>query len=96
MTADWRAALDLILPETGGEPVRYWDVSMGTVYGLPLVRAEPRIGAAVLGLMGIDGLTGFTGPPGLRARATDAVDGHTQPRHGAFATPPTPAQGDEV
>ena len=79
MTADWRAALDLILPETGGGPVAYWGLSMGTVYGLPLVSAETRIRAAVLGLMGIDGLTGFTGPPGLRARVTDAAAGITCP-----------------
>lgn len=79
MTADWRAALDLILPEAGGGPVGYWGLSMGTVYGLPLVSAEPRIRAAVFGLMGIDGLTGFTGPPELRARVTDAATGITCP-----------------
>lgn len=159
MTADWRATLDAILPEAGAGPVGYWGVSMGTVYGLPLVSAETRIRAAVFGLMGIDGLTGFTGPPELRARVTHAaagitcpvlfiqqlddelvprdsalglfdafstedkrlhanagghidvpaeeieaglaflaryLDGYTLPRHGAFAAPPTPAQGDEV
>ncbi len=79
MTADWRAVLDAILPEAGGGPVGYWGLSMGTVYGLPLVSAEPRIRAAVLGLMGIDGLTGFTGPPELRAQVTDAATGITCP-----------------
>ena len=79
MTVDWRAALDAIVPEAGAGAVGYWGLSMGTVYGLPLVSAEPRIGAAVLGLMGIDGLTGFTGPPGLRARVTDAAGRITCP-----------------
>ena len=79
MTADWRAALDAIVPEADAGAVGYWGLSMGTVYGLPLVSAEPRIGAAVLGLMGIDGLTGFTGPPELRARVTDAVGRITCP-----------------
>jgi hypothetical protein len=32
--------------------VGYWGVSMGTRYGVPLVAAEPRIRAAVLGLFG--------------------------------------------
>ena len=79
MTADWQAALDAILRETGGGPVGYWGLSMATVYGLPLVRAEDRIRAAVLGLMGIDGLTGFTGPPELRARVTAAATGISCP-----------------
>ena len=79
MTADWRAVPDAILAEAGGGPVGYWGLSMGTVYGLPLVSAEPRMRAAVLGLMGIDGLTGFTGPPELRARVTDAATGITCP-----------------
>ena len=57
MVADWQAALDAVqaLPEVGEGPVGYWGLSMGTVYGAPLVAAEPRITAAVLGLMGIAG-----------------------------------------
>ncbi len=49
---EWQATLDAVqqLPETG--PAGYWGVSMGTMIGLPLVAAEPRIGAAVLGLAG--------------------------------------------
>jgi dienelactone hydrolase len=52
---EWRATIDALtsLPWTGeGQPVGYYGVSLGTALGLPLVAAEPRITAAVLGLMG--------------------------------------------
>ena len=58
MTADWQTALDVAqgLPDVGdGGPVGYWGLSMGTIYGAPFVANEPRISAAVLGLMGITG-----------------------------------------
>jgi dienelactone hydrolase len=57
MVADWRAALDHVQswPDVGSGPVGYWGLSMGTIYGAPLVAAENRIGAAVLGLMGLTG-----------------------------------------
>jgi dienelactone hydrolase len=53
---EWQATLDAlqhndIIGDAG--PVGYWGVSMGTVIGVPLVAAEPRITAAVLGLAGI-------------------------------------------
>jgi len=35
-----------------GSPVGYWGLSLGCAIGVPLVAAEPRIKAAVLGLMG--------------------------------------------
>jgi hypothetical protein len=41
----------------GAGPLGWWGLSMGTIIGLPLVAAEPRIGAAVLGLMGLTGPT---------------------------------------
>ena len=55
MIADWQATLDALqkLPELGVAPVGYWGLSMGTMFGVPLVAAEPRIAVAVLGLMGI-------------------------------------------
>jgi dienelactone hydrolase len=37
----------------GDGPTGYWGLSMGTVIGLPFVASEPRVNAAVLGLMGI-------------------------------------------
>jgi len=50
--ADWKAALDAVEREVGTGPVGYFGLSMGTMMGLPLIAAEPRIRAAVLGLMG--------------------------------------------
>ena len=57
MIADWQLALDSVqaLSEVGTGPVGYWGLSMGTIYGAPTVAAEPRIKAAVLGLMGVSG-----------------------------------------
>lgn len=75
MTADWQAALDFAQaqPEVGTGPVGYWGLSMGTIYGAPLVGAEPRIQAAVLGLMGI------TGPDHYRPRIEAAAAAITCP-----------------
>lgn len=59
MVADWRAALAALrqLEEVGDGPVGYWGLSMGTIYGVPLAAAEPRIQVAVFGLMGLVGPT---------------------------------------
>ncbi len=59
MLGDWRATLDAVqrLDEVGQGPVGYWGLSMGTIFGAPLVAIEPRIRAAVLGLMGVVGPT---------------------------------------
>jgi len=59
MVEDWRATLDALegLEEVGGGPAGYWGLSMGTILGLPLVAAEPRLAVAVLGLMGMTGPT---------------------------------------
>jgi dienelactone hydrolase len=56
---DWRATLDALqsLPDVGRGPVGWWGLSMGTIVGLPVVAADPRIRAAVLGLMGLTGPT---------------------------------------
>ncbi|MGI9595537.1 MAG: dienelactone hydrolase family protein [Acidimicrobiales bacterium] len=57
MNADWRQALDFAQAQydIGAVPVGYWGLSMGTIYGGPLVAADQRIRASVLGLMGISG-----------------------------------------
>lgn len=70
MTADWKAAIDFAQaqPEIGSGPVGYWGLSMGTIYGGPLVAAEPRITAAVLGLMGLTGPDAYR--PVIEAAAT--------------------------
>ncbi len=59
MVADWCATLDALqsLPDVGAGPVGWWGVSLGTITGLPVVAADPRIRAAVLGLMGLTGPT---------------------------------------
>lgn len=69
MVEDWRAVTDLLTNEPGvaGGPVAYWGLSMGTILGLPFVAAEPRVVAAVLGLMGM------TGPTRERIAADAAV-----------------------
>jgi dienelactone hydrolase len=50
---EWRSVLDALLDAgvTGG-PVGYWGVSLGSMIGVPLAAAEPRISAAVFGLAG--------------------------------------------
>ncbi|MCX4851567.1 alpha/beta hydrolase [Streptomyces sp. NBC_00893] len=56
---EWRAALDALqeLPQIGADgPVGYVGIGMGTAIGVPLVAAEPRITAAVFGLMWPDAL----------------------------------------
>lgn len=53
---EWKAALDALqsLDFVGNQgPVGYWGVSMGTHIGVPLVAEEPRITAAVFGLLGL-------------------------------------------
>ena len=75
MVADWRLALDYVqsLPEVGAGPVGYWGLSMGTIFGAPLVAEEPRIEVAVLGLMGI------TGPSHYKPRVAGAAGRITCP-----------------
>jgi dienelactone hydrolase len=54
IVAEWQAVLIAAqrLDHIGGGPVGYWGVSMGCAFGMPLVAAEPRVRAAVLGLQG--------------------------------------------
>lgn len=57
---EWQATLNALqsLDRIGADgPVGYWGVSLGSMIGMPLVAAEPRITAAVLGLVGYDILT---------------------------------------
>jgi dienelactone hydrolase len=69
--ADWKATLDALqkLPELGVGKVGYWGLSMGTMFGLPFVAAEPRIAVATLGLMG----TGVFGEGRLERDAADVT-----------------------
>jgi len=53
--AEWRATIDAVeqLDNVGTGDTGYWGVSMGTMFGVPLLAEEPRIKCAVLGLMGL-------------------------------------------
>lgn len=56
---EWQATLDALqeLPERVADgPVGYVGLALGTAIGVPLVAAEPRITAAVFGLMWPDSL----------------------------------------
>ncbi|MGH9197750.1 MAG: alpha/beta hydrolase [Acidimicrobiia bacterium] len=68
MRADWSATIDALreLDEIGEGPTGYWGLSMGTVIGLPFVASEPRIDAAVLGLMGVE--------PGAKPRSATTLE----------------------
>ena len=57
--AEWQSVLTAVqqLDYIGGGAVGYWGVSMGCAFGMPLVAAEPRVRAAVLGLQGAPVLT---------------------------------------
>ena len=65
MTAEWMAVVDEIqkIDYVGQGPVGYWGVSMGTRFGVPVVAADSRIKAAILGLFGLfdKGLTADSG-----------------------------------
>jgi pimeloyl-ACP methyl ester carboxylesterase len=71
---EWQAVIGALaeLDWIGSGPVGYWGVSLGTAIGLPLVAAEPRVTAAVLGLMGHETLAEAA------ARTTVPVEFHLQ------------------
>lgn len=55
---EWQAVLTAVqeLDQVGAGPVGYVGMSMGCGLGIPFVAAEPRVRAAVLGLLGVHGL----------------------------------------
>jgi dienelactone hydrolase len=57
MIEDWRGTLDMLatLGEVDSALIAYWGLSMGTMFGLPFVASDDRIGAAVLGKAGMTG-----------------------------------------
>jgi dienelactone hydrolase len=92
MVADWHTSLDAVqgLPEITPGPCGYWGLSMGTIFGLPVVAAEPRVAVAVLGLMGIAGPTKdrfAADAPAVRCPLLFLVQWHDElfPRELAFA-----------
>lgn len=54
MVDDWSATIDALseLGDLRARRIGWWGLSMGTIIGVPLLAAERRIEAAVLGLMG--------------------------------------------
>jgi dienelactone hydrolase len=92
MIADWKTTLDAVqaLPEVTPGPCGYWGLSMGTIFGLPVVAAEPRVSVAVLGLMGIAGPTKdrfAADAPAVSCPVLFVVQWHDElfPRERAFA-----------
>lgn len=67
---DWQAAVRLLREEAGVDTasLSYWGLSMGASLGISLIASEPRIKAAVLGLMH----SNWPSPPGTRIRADAA------------------------
>ncbi|MDL5199024.1 alpha/beta hydrolase [Streptomyces sp. ALI-76-A] len=53
---EWQTVLDAVqkLGHVGMGPVGYWGLSLGCVIGVPLIAAESRVRAAVLGLGGAE------------------------------------------
>ena len=57
MIDDWKATLDALsaLGEVDTTRIGYWGMSMGTMFGLPYVASDDRVGVAVLGKAGMSG-----------------------------------------
>jgi len=55
MTRDWHLAIDAAksLPEIGPGPIAYFGLSMGSIFGLPLVASRDDVVVATLGLVGV-------------------------------------------
>jgi dienelactone hydrolase len=60
---EWQTTLDALqeLPEIGRGPIGYWGLALGTAIGVPLTAVEPRITAAVFGVLGHESLTDAAG-----------------------------------
>lgn len=70
VVGDWQATIGFLHDSAGLDMSRlsYWGVSMGSALGISLIAGEPRIRAAVLGLMH----SNWPSPPGTRIRADAA------------------------
>ncbi len=55
MTDDWTCAIDFVqgLPEVGKGNIAYFGLSMGSIFGIPLVAFRDDVTVATLGLFGI-------------------------------------------
>ena len=78
---EWQATLDALrtLPDIAG-PVGYWGVALGTAIGVSLTAVEPRVVAAVFGLLGPEALTEAAGkitvPIQFLAQSDEPSDPH--------------------
>ena len=52
MVADWHAALEAAREQVAVGDLAYFGLSMGSIFGIPLVATLPDVKAAVLGLLG--------------------------------------------
>ncbi len=85
---EWRAALDALQGHgrVGPDvPVGFWGLSLGTAVGVPLAAEEPRITAAVLGLLGHESLAGAAGRITVPVRFLLQWDDELVPRASALA-----------
>ncbi|HUR05248.1 MAG TPA: alpha/beta hydrolase [Nonomuraea sp.] len=80
--AEWQAVITAVqeLDHVGAGPVGYWGMSMGCGLGVPLLAAEPRIRAAVLGLLGVHGLAETAARVTVPVRFLLQWDDHLVPR----------------
>lgn len=64
MVADWAVAIDAAraVPGVGGARLAYFGLSMGSIYGIPLLAARNDVAVAALGLLGSQGATAHLGP----------------------------------
>lgn len=92
MVEDWQATVAALgeLDEISDGPMGYWGLSMGTIYGIPLVASEHRFAVAVLGLMGLvgptsDRLAADAGAIGCPVLFVQQWDDSLIPRSDAFA-----------
>lgn len=85
---EWRTTLDALQAHgrVGPDvPVGFWGVSLGTAVGVPLVAAEPRITAAVFGLLGHESLTGTAARITVPVRFLLQWDDELVPRSSSLA-----------
>ncbi|TDD88140.1 alpha/beta hydrolase [Actinomadura darangshiensis] len=85
--ADWQAVIGAVqeLDGVGAGPVGYWGVSLGCGLGVPLLAAEPRVRAAVLGLLAVDGLAETAAQVTAPVRFLLQWDDHLVSRAGGLA-----------
>ncbi|MET8540363.1 alpha/beta hydrolase [Kitasatospora sp. NPDC004799] len=83
---EWVAVLDALAERGEGlGPVGYWGLSLGSVIGIPLAAAEPRVAAAVFGLTGHASQTEAAGLVGVPVEFLLQWDDELVPREGALA-----------